>query len=165
MGKNRRRKANIFAERNKIVVIRQRRNYRIFMSLFSLLLMAVTVFLSVCIWISAQEEAGLMAMLLVLIEGMLCLPMVLWYTTWKVTLHEQGIRKELFGHTIRDYTWNQVQAVENFYPYGSYDYIYVLFKDGKKLNFRMDCDNASEAKRMLLSHFSITLTGRHRLDK
>ena len=33
---------------------------------------------------------------------------------------------------------------------------------GERLNFRMDCDNAYEAKRILLSRFSITLTGRHR---
>ena len=148
------------AGRNKTVVIRQRREYRIFGTVFFLLLLLGIGTLEALIWIHGAEGAEAMGMVLLLFPIVIHLPLVLQLTTWKVTLHEHGIRKEVFGCTTRDYTWEQVRTIEDFKPSGEWNYIYVIFRDGKKLSFRIDFDNATEAKRVLLSRFSIVEKGR-----
>lgn len=101
-----------------------------------------------------------MSLLLILFEGGICVPLTLWHITWRVTLDEQGVRKEVFGRTTRSYAWTQVQGVERFKPTGELSYIYVLFKDGKKLSFRIDWENALKAKVFLQSRFSVNLRGK-----
>ena len=149
---------------NKTVVVRQPTAHRVFVTILSVLFMSVTVFLSVYLWIFAQEGSGPVSLLLILFEGGICVPLTLWHITWRVTLDEQGVRKEVFGRTTRSYAWTQVQGVERFKPTGELSYIYVLFMDGKNLSFRIDWENALEAMALLRSRFSVNLTGRYRAD-
>ena len=140
---------------NKTVVVRQPTAHRVFVTILSVLFMSVTVFLSVYLWIFAQEGSGPVFLLLILFEGGICVPLTLWHITWRVTLDERGVRKEVFGRTTRSYAWTQVQGVERFKPTGELSYIYVLFMDGKNLSFRIDWENALEAMVFLQSRFSV----------
>ncbi len=163
--KNRKRTQPTYTMDHSTTVIRQPVGYRIFSVIFFLLSMGIWGVIWVLLLQQGTESAGWMGVMFFVIPTAIELPTVLWFTTWKITLHEQGISKALVGCTVREYTWGQVQRVENFFPYGQYDYIYILFSDGRKLSFRTDCHNADRARRILLSRFSVILTGRHQVGK
>ena len=140
----------------KIVVIKMRKVHRIaVLVMFSLLFMFM---LAAMIYVitSSKLEIGIILMLLA-IPTFLFLPFPLYYVTWKITFDADGIQKRLFGVNHKKHTWTQVKEVRSAWLISERSYVISInFKDRKAIHFRMDCENAEAAKKMILSHCSIT---------
>ena len=140
----------------KIVVIKMRKAHRIaVLVMFSLLFLFI---LAAMIYVitSSNFEIGIILMLLA-IPTFLFLPFPLYYATWQITFDADGIQKRLFGINHKKYAWTQVKEVRSAWLISERSYgISIVFKDRKSIHFRMDCENAEAAKKLILSHCSIT---------
>ena len=140
----------------RIVVIKMCKAHRvavlvIFISLFLFMLAAMIYVIA-----SSKFEIGIILMLLA-IPTFLFLPFPLYYATWQITFDADGIQKRLFWLNQKRYAWTQVKEVRSAWLISERSYgISILFKDKKAVRFRMDCENAEAAKKLILSHCSIT---------
>ena len=140
----------------KNVVIKMRKAHRIavlvmFSLLFLFMLAAVIYEIT-----SSKLEIGIILMLLS-IPTFLFLPFPLYYATWQITFDADGIQKQLFGIKGKKHAWTQVKEVRSAWLISERSYgISIIFQDRKAIHFRMDCENAEEAKKLILSHCSIT---------
>ena len=106
--------------------------------------------------VSSEFEIGTTLMLLA-IPTFLFLPFLLYYATWQITFDAEGIQKQLFGINHKKYTWTQVKEVRSAWLISERSNgISIIFKDKKAIRFRTDCENAEAAKKLILSHCSIT---------
>ena len=140
----------------KTVVIKMRKTHRIaVLIMFSLLYLFM---LAAMIYLVALSEFGFGIILMLLaIPTFLFLPFPLYYTTWQITFDADGIKKRLFGINHKKYAWTQVKEVRSAWLISERNYgISIVFKDRKSIHFRMDCENAEAAKKLILSHCSIT---------
>ena len=88
--------------------------------------------------------------------AILFLPCRLYYATWKIIFDADGIQKQLFGINCKNRPWTQVKEVRSAWSTSDRSYgICIIFKDRKAVHFRMDCENAEAAKRLILSYCSI----------
>ena len=133
----------------KTIVIKMRKGHRILViTMFSLLYLFMFVAIFYVI--------GTILMLLA-IPTFLFLPFLLYYATWQITFDADGIQKRLFWLNQKRYAWTQVKEVRSAWLISERSYgISILFKDKKAVRFRMDCENAEAAKKLILSHCSIT---------
>ena len=140
----------------KTIVIKMRKAHRILVrTMFSLLFLFM---LAAMIYVitSSKFEIGIILMLLA-IPTFLFLPFPLYYTTWQITFDADGIKKRLFGINHKKYAWTQVKEVRSAWLISERNYVIsIVFKDRKSIHFRMDCENAEAAKKLILSHCSIT---------
>jgi len=139
----------------KTVVIKMRKAHRIaVLIMFSLLYLFM---LTAMIYLAASSEFGLGIILILLaIPTFLFLPFPLYYTTWQITFDAEGIQKRLFAINHKKHTWTQVKEVRSTWLISERSYgISIIFKDRKAIHFRMDCENAEAAKKLILSHCSI----------
>ena len=140
----------------RIVVIKMCKAHRvavlvIFISLFLFMLAAMIYVIA-----SSKFEIGIILMLLA-IPTFLFLPFPLYYATWQITFDADGIKKRLFGINHKKYAWTQVKEVRSAWLISERNYVIsIVFKDRKSIHFRMDCENAEAAKKLILSHCSIT---------
>ena len=127
----------------KTVVIKMCKAHRILvLTIFSLLFLFVFV---------------AMILLIIAVPTILFLPCPLYYATWQITFDADGIKKRLFGINHKKYAWTQVKEVRSAWLISERSYgISIIFKDRKAIHFRMDCENAEAAKKLILSHCSIT---------
>ena len=140
----------------KTVVIKMRKTHRIaVLIMFSLLYLFM---LAAMIYLVALSEFGFGIILMLLaIPTFLFLPFPLYYATWQITFDADGIKKRLFGINHKKYAWTQVKGVRSAWLISERNYVIsIVFKDRKAIHFRMDCENAEAAKKLILSHCSIT---------
>ena len=140
----------------KTIVIKMRKGHRILvLTMFSLLFLFMFVAMFYVI-ASSEFEIGIILMLLA-IPTFLFLPFPLYYATWQITFDADGIQKRLFWLNQKHYAWTQVKEVRSTWLISERSYgISIIFKDKKAVRFRMDCENAEAAKKLILSHCSIT---------
>ena len=140
----------------KTIVIKMRKAHRILVrTMFSLLFLFM---LAAMIYVitSSKFEIGIILMPLA-IPTFLFLPFPLYYATWQITFDADGIQKRLFWLNQKRYAWTQVKEVRSAWLISERSYgISIIFKDKKAVRFRMDCENAEAAKKLILSHCSIT---------
>lgn len=139
----------------KTVVIKMRRTHRILvLTLFSLLFLSM---LAAMIYLIASSEYGFEIILMLLsIPVILFLPCPLYYATWQITFDADGIQKQLFGIKCKKHLWAQIKEARSAWLISERSYgISIQFKDGQSVRFRMDCENAEAAKKLILSHCSI----------
>lgn len=140
----------------RIVVIKMCKAHRVavlvmFISLFLFMLAAMIYVIA-----SSKFEIGIILMLLA-IPTFLFLPFPLYYATWQIKFDADGIQKHLFGIKCKKHAWTQVKEVRSAWLISERNYgISIVFKDRKAIHFRMDCENAEAAKKLILSHCSIT---------
>ena len=140
----------------RIVVIKMRKTHRIaVLIMFSLLYLFM---LAAMIYLVALSEYGFGIILMLLaIPTFLFLPFPLYYATWQITFDADGIQKRLFGIKCKKHAWTQIKEVRSAWSISERNYIIrIVFKDRKAIHFRMDCENAEAAKKLILSHCSIT---------
>ena len=140
----------------KTIVIKMRKGHRILViTMFSLLFLFILAAMIYVITSSAYE-IGTILMLLA-IPTFLFLPFLLYYATWQIKFDADGIQKRLFGIKCKKHAWTQVKEVRSAWLISERSYgISIIFKDKKAVRFRMDCENAEAAKKLILSHCSIT---------
>ena len=140
----------------KTIVIKMRKAHRIFvLTTFSLLFLSM---LAAMIYVitASKFEIGIILMLLA-IPTFLFLPFPVYYATWQITFDADGIQKRLFGINCKKRPWTQVKEVRSAWLISERNYgISIIFKNRKAIHFRMDCENAEAAKKLILSHCSIT---------
>ena len=140
----------------KTIVIKMRKAHRIFvLTTFSLLFLFM---LAAMIYVitSSKFEIGIILMLLA-VPTFLFLPFPVYYATWQITFDADGIQKRLFGVNCKNHPWTQVKEVRSAWLISERSNgISIIFEDKKAVRFRMDCENAEEAKKLILSHCSIT---------
>ena len=140
----------------KTIVIKMRKAHRILvLTMFSLLFLFM---LAAMIYVitSPKFETGIILMLFA-IPTFLFLPFPVYYATWQITFDADGIQKRLFGINHKKHEWTQVKEVRSAWLVSERSYgISIIFKNRKAIHFRMDCENAEAAKKLILSHCSIT---------
>ena len=140
----------------KTIVIKMRKAHRILvLTMFSLLFLFM---LAAMIYVitSSKFEIGIILMLLA-IPTFLFLPFPVYYATWQITFDADGIQKRLFGINHKKHEWTQVKDVRSAWLISERSYgISIIFKNRKAIHFRMNCENAEAAKKLILSHCSIT---------
>lgn len=139
----------------KPIVIKMRKAHRILIiSMFSLLFLSMLAAM-IYVIISSEFEIGVILMLLA-VPIFLFLPCPLYYATWQITFDAHGIQKRPFGINHKKHAWSQVKEVCSAWLIYERSYgISIIFKDRKAVRFRMDCENAEAAKKLILSHCSI----------
>lgn len=133
-----------------------RKAHRIFvLTTFSLLFLSV---LAAMIHLIICGDYGIgIILILFAIPTFLFLPFPLYYATWQITFDADGIQKRLFGINHKKHAWTQVKEVCSAWLISERSYgISIIFKDRTAVHFRMDCENAEAAKKLILSHCSIT---------
>ncbi len=114
--------------------------------------------LAAMLYLIALSELGFRIILMLLaIPVILFLPFPLYYATWQITFDAAGIQKTALGNQSKKYAWTQVKEVRSAWLISERSYgISIIFKDRTAIRFRMDCENAEAAKKLILSHCSIT---------
>ena len=140
----------------KTVIIKMRKAHRILViTMFSMLYLFMLVAM-IYVITSSKFEIGIILMLLA-IPTFLFLPLPVYYATWQIMFDADGIQKRLFGIDHKKYAWTQVKEVRSAWLISERNYgISIIFKNRKTIHFRMDCENAEAAKKLILSHCSIT---------
>ena len=140
----------------KIVVIKMCKAHRIAVLVMFSLLFLFMLAAMIYVITSSKFEIGIILMLLG-IPTFLFLPFPLYYATWQITFDADGIQKRLFGIKCKKHAWTQVKEVRSAWLISERNYVIsIVFKDRKSIHFRMDCENAEAAKKLILSHCSIT---------
>ena len=140
----------------KTVVIKMRKAHRVAVLVMFGLLFLFMLAAMIYVITSSIFEIGIIIMLLA-IPTFLFLPFPLYYATWQIKFDADGIQKRLFGIKCKKHAWTQVKEVRSAWLISERNYgISIVFKDRKAIHFRMDCENAEAAKKLILSHCSIT---------
>lgn len=138
----------------KQIVVRQCKTHRIGIWVFS----AVFIFALLALVIFMANLAGLptvAGVLYCIIPVAVLMPLPLYYASWQITFDANGIHKRLFWINAGSHSWAQVKEVRSAWSYTEQEVISILFKDGKALRFRMICENADKARKIILTHSSI----------
>jgi len=149
-------KQRLKSSMKKTVVIKMRKTHRIaVLIMFSLLYLFM---LAAMIYLVALSEFGFGIILMLLaIPTFLFLPFPLYYASRQITFDADGIQKRLFGIKCKKHAWTQIKEVRSAWLISERNYVIsIVFKDRKSIHFRMDCENAEAAKKLILSHCSIT---------
>ena len=140
----------------KNVVIKMRKAHRVVVLFMFILLFLFMLAAMIYVITSSKFEIGIILMLLA-IPTFLFLPFPLYYATWQIKFDADGIQKRLFGIKCKKHAWTQVKEVRSAWLISERSNgISIIFKDKKAVRFRMDCENAEAAKKLILSHCSIT---------
>lgn len=140
---------------HKSVVIKMCKSHRIsilILSAFLIICMLVAI-----IYMISLSEFGFGTSLLLCTAAIIpFLPLPLYYATWQITFNKSGIHKHLFWINQKSRAWTQVKEVRSAWLTSEKSHIVsIIFKDGKTIRFRMDCENAEKARKLILSHCSI----------
>lgn len=139
----------------KIVVIKMPKAHRVAVLVMFSLLFLFMLAAMIYVITSSKFEIGIIFMLLS-IPTFLFLPFPLYYATWQITFDAAGIQKRLYGINHKKYAWTQVKEVRSAWLISERSYVIsIILKDRKAIHFRMVCENAEAAKKLILSHCSI----------
>lgn len=136
------------------VIVRINKSHRIGVIVISALLI-VGVLVSMTMLVSFAEMELWAKILLCIAPVILMLIIPLYYASWQITFDVSGIHKRLFWIKMGSHSWAQVSEVRASYSHTEQEVISIIFKDGKTVRFRMICENADKARKLLLSHHSI----------
>lgn len=139
----------------KTVVVKMCKAHRILvLTIFCLLFMFM---LAAMIFLISSADFGFgINLLLIAIPTILFLPCPLYYATWQILFDAEGIQKRLFWINQKHHPWTQVKEVRSAWLISERSFgISMKFKDKTAIRFRMDCENAEQAKKLILSHCSI----------
>ena len=140
----------------RIVVIKMCKAHRVAVLVMFILLFLFMLAAMIYVITSSKFEIGIILMLLA-IPTFLFLPFPLYYATWQIKFDADGIQKRLFGVNCKKHPWTQVKEVRSAWLISERNYVIsIIFKNRKTIHFRMDCENAEAAKKLILSHCSIT---------
>ena len=138
----------------KQIVVRQCKSHCIgiwaFSAVFIFALLAFVIFMA-----NLTDFSPVIAVMYCVIPVAVLMLLPLYYASWQITFDANGIHKRLFWINVGSHTWAQVQEVRSAFSYTEQEVISILFKDGKTLRFRMMCENATQARKLILSHSSI----------
>lgn len=138
----------------KTVIIRMCKIHRIFTLILPPFLIISILLLEITL--SSEFSPGINN-LLYIVAVIPLLPLSLYYVTWQIILDANGIHKRLWGINQKFHTWAQIKDVRSTWLISENNYVVsIKFTDGKAIHFRMDCENAEAAKKLILSHRSIT---------
>lgn len=140
----------------KTVTVRRRKSHRVAVFLLSAFLMVCILGAMICLL--SLAEIGWGSSLFFCIAALIpFLPLPVYYATWRITFAPDGIRRCLFWFDQKCRPWTQVNEVRAIWLTSERcQVVSIRFKDGKTIHFRMDCDNAERARKLILSHCSIT---------
>ena len=80
----------------------------------------------------------------------------IYYYTWQLYLDQKYIVKRLFFREVKRYSYAQIQKiVKEHFVSEQQLCVVVYFVDGKTIHFRMDCDSAIQAVKILSKHRTI----------
>ena len=140
----------------KTIVIKMHKAHRILVLTMFCLLFLFMLAAMIYVIISSKFEIGIILVLLT-IPIFLFLPFPLYYATWQIAFDANGIQKRLFGINCKMRPWTEVKEVRSAWLISKRSNgISIIFKNRKAIHFRMDCENAEAAKKLILSHCSIT---------
>ena len=78
--------------------------------------------------------------------------------TWQLYLDQKYIAKRVFFREVKRYSYTQIQkVVKEHFVSEQQTCVIVYFVDGKNIHFRMDCDDAIQAVKMLSKHRTISI--------
>ena len=140
----------------KTVVIKKCKAHRIFvLTTFSILFLLI---LAAMVYLIVLSEFGFeINFLLISIPIILLLPYPLYYASWQITLDAVSIQRRIFWLNQKPYPWTQVEEVRSSWFVSERNFaISIKLKGKKTIRFRMDCENAEAARKLILSHCSIT---------
>lgn len=138
----------------KAVVVQMNKSHRIGVLVVSSLLIVGVLASMIAMASMAEMELWLKTLLCIApIIPLLILP--LYYASWQIVLNINGIQKKLFWINMGSHSWAQVKEVRSTFSYTEQEIISIHFKDGKTVRFRMTCENADKARKLILSHHSI----------
>lgn len=139
----------------KTVVIRKRKSHRIAVFVLSaLFILCMNAALFYILKLSELESGISLLLCAAAIIPFLLIPF--YFASWKITFHANGIEKQLFWFKLKSRSWTQIKQVRSVWSTSERNYVVcILFNDGKTIRFRMDCDNAENARKLILSHCSI----------
>ena len=140
----------------KAVVVKMRKSHRIFI-LTTFSFSFICTLMAMIYVISASDYDIEIVLFLLAVPAFLFLSYPLYYATWQIAFDSDGIQKRLFWINQKRHAWTQVKAVHSAWLISERSFgISIKFKDRKTIRFRMDCENAEQAKKQILSHCSIT---------
>lgn len=138
----------------KAVVVQMNKSHRIGVLVVSSLLTVGVLASMIAMASMAEMELWLKTLLCIApIIPLLILP--LYYASWQIVLNINGIQKKLFWINMGSHSWAQVKEVRSTFSYTEQEIISIHFKDGKTVRFRMTCENADKARKLILTHCSI----------
>lgn len=134
----------------KVITVRKNRAQRA--GLWSLLVILVCAAVAVCLFWSPFIQSFLLFFPIILLAFF----MALYYEIWQVSFDQRKISlKRLFFGT-RIYSYAQISDAYTTHSISLRDeHICLSFSDGKRIVFLLKDENATMAKRMLLSHHSL----------
>lgn len=138
----------------KTVVVQMNKRHRIGVLVVSSLLIVGVLASMIAMASMAEMELWLKTLLCIApIVPLLILP--LYYASWQIVLNINGIQKKLFWINMGSHSWAQIREVCATYSCTEQEVISIHFKDGKIVRFRMICENADKARKLILTHCSI----------
>jgi len=81
--------------------------------------------------------------------------MLLYYETWKISFDSDGVRKKVFGVSVKAYSYHQINDVISKSSYTEKRIVRITFIDNRSIRFRLEDENAENARKRILSYHSI----------
>ena len=82
----------------------------------------------------------------------------IYYCTWQLYLDQKYIVKRLFFREVKRYSYAQIQKiVKEHFVSEQQLCVVAYFVDGKTIHFRMDCNGAIQAVKILSKHRTISI--------
>ena len=130
------------------VTVKKCKSHRVGICVFSACMVAVTTILVFLL----HTVAAILFYIPIL---MIVLPVTLYYTTWQIHFGKTEIEKKVFFRKTKCYSYAQLrEVVKGYYISERDDCIRMHFSDGKKMQFRLNDENAAKAEKQLQKHRS-----------
>jgi hypothetical protein len=129
------------------VTVRRKRSWRYGLRFLTLLEILITA--PFC-WVAARDLSPALGLLLFAIVTVPTGLMLLHFERWSVTFSQKGIEWKRYFHP-----WSHVERVWESHSATELRVISIRFRDGQVLRFRMEEDNAEQARKWIIRHCSI----------
>ena len=129
------------------LVVKKQKSHRILIRCLAALGCTVFLFL-LCV-----HQDPLLSILVLMTQ----LPIVLllfYFENWAIVFFGKEIQKRCWGHQ-RSYTWTEIQEVAAYRSATEGPFVSIRFRDGKKIRFRLEDENAVKAVALIMKHTSI----------
>ena len=80
--------------------------------------------------------------------------LLFYFESWAIVFFGKEIQKRCWGRQ-RSYTWTEIQEVASFRSATEGPFVSIRFRDGKKIRFRLEDENAVKAVALIMKHTSI----------
>ena len=100
----------------------------------------------------------LKGIIILLLPWILLLFIVLYYyKTWQIVFLSNKIYKKVFFLCSKQYSYFEIKDIIITHSYTEYDYIRIIFSNGKYFQFRLEDENANSAINRMRSSHSIRI--------